>query len=154
MPTIETLGPLRHICHASGGCCQGNIAMLKKEEENRVHIQSQALSIQNPIQKGAIRKVDGQCVFLNPDQLCSIHAKFGEKQKPTVCQQFPFVAIHTEEEIRVGIDPGCLSAWKTWKDGPNVQPSSLVSTKNPIPQTTRAREQELLDVLAEEQLEE
>lgn len=150
MPTIETLGPLRHICHASGGCCQGNIAMLKKEEEVRVRIQAQHLQIQDPIQEGALKKSNGRCVFLNQEKLCSIHAQFGEREKPTVCKQFPFVAIHTEEEIRVGIDPGCLSAWKTWKNGPETQPSSLISTKHPISHMKRHREQELLDLLAKE----
>ena len=141
MPTIETLGPLRHICHASGGCCQGNVAMLKKTEEEDVQNQGQILNIPDPVQNGAIRKIRGSCVFLNTDRLCRIHAQFGESNKPTVCKQFPLVAIHTEEEIRVGIDPGCLSAWKTWKDGPRVQPGALISTKNPISQQARTPEQ-------------
>ena len=148
MPTIETLGPLRHICHASGGCCQGNVAMLKKTEESQVQEQGQLLSIQEPVRDGAIRKAGGSCVFLNPDRLCRIHAQFGEFNKPTVCQQFPLVAIHTEDEIRIGIDPGCLSAWKTWKDGPQVQPGALLSTKNPISQQARIHEQSLLDLLS------
>ena len=148
MPTIETLGPLRHICHASGGCCQGNIAMLKQAEEAQIRQQALLLNIQAPVQEGAIRKKNGSCTFLNSDSLCRIHSQFGEKNKPTVCQQFPIVAIHTEEEIRVGIDPGCLSAWKTWKDGPQVQPGALISTKNPISLQVRRHEQQLLDLLS------
>ena len=150
MPTIETLGPLRHICHASGGCCQGNVAMLKQSEEAQIAQQAQLLNIQDPVVEGAIRKSNGSCAFLNSDHLCRIHAQFGEVNKPSVCKQFPLVAIHTEQEIRVGIDPGCLSAWKTWKDGPQVQPGALISTKNPMPQQARAHEQQLLDLLSTE----
>ncbi|MAA78155.1 MAG: hypothetical protein CL916_02760 [Deltaproteobacteria bacterium] len=148
MPTIETLGPLRHICHASGGCCQGNVAMLKKTEEAQVQRQAQILQIPDPVHDGAIRKIGGSCTFLNPEHLCRIHAQFGEPNKPTVCKQFPLVAIHTEEEIRIGVDPGCLSAWKTWKDGPQIQPGALISTKNPISQQLRQHEQKLLDLLS------
>jgi Fe-S-cluster containining protein len=150
MPQIETLGPLRHICHASGGCCQGNIAMLKESEQEKVIDQAQKLKITRPIQHNALRKDVGRCVFLADDQRCRIHARFGEPEKPSVCRQFPLVAIHTEQEIRIGIDPGCLSAWKTWKEGPLLSPGSLISTKNPIPSSTRKMEQNLLDMLGTE----
>lgn len=30
------------------------------------------------------------CVFLNPEQLCQIHAELGPEAKPPVCQQYPF----------------------------------------------------------------
>lgn len=150
MPQIETLGPLRHICHASGGCCQGNVAMLKDAEEQKLCTQSQTLHIPNPVENKAIRKENGRCVFLSPQQLCQIHARFGEPEKPSVCRQFPLVAIHTEDEIRVGIDPGCLSAWKTWKDGPLVQPGALISTKHPVAQAVRSTEEQILDLLSTE----
>ena len=144
MPRIETLGALRHICHASGGCCQGNVASLKAQEQDILRTQAQALDISNPIEEQAIRKQKGQCVFLNEHKLCRIHERFGGVQKPTVCQQFPVVAIHTEEEIRVGIDPGCLSAWKSWETGPIIQPKSLISSKIPLPNRQRTHENKLL----------
>ena len=147
MPQIETLGTLRHECHATGGCCQGNIAILKPIEQETMRAQAVELNIPSPIENNAIRKESGRCVFLEADQKCTIHSRYGHENKPTICQQFPLVAIHTEKEIRIGIDPSCLSAWKTWKDGPLINPGSLISTKKPVQDIVRNQEQTLLDLL-------
>jgi len=72
--------------------------------------------------------VDGHCPFLGDDNLCQIHARYGSDAKPTVCKQFPMVAIRAEEGLRVGIDPACYSAFNTHKDGPLVASGSLIST--------------------------
>lgn len=37
-----------------------------------------------------IRKLDTRCVFLDDDNLCIIHKKFGEKAKPLACRIYPF----------------------------------------------------------------
>lgn len=41
---------------------------------------------------------DGACVFLNAENQCSIHARFGEAAKPIACRMFPF----SVRRVRVG----------------------------------------------------
>jgi len=147
MPQIETLGALRHECHSTGGCCQGNIAILKPSEQQKITSQAIELNVSSPVENNAIRKEKGRCAFLRADQKCKIHFRYGHENKPTICQQFPLVAIHTEREVRIGIDPSCLSAWKTWKEGPLVEPGPLISTKKPVQEVIRNQEQTLLDML-------
>ena len=35
------------------------------------------------------RRRDGACIFLGDDNLCGIHGKYGEHDKPLVCRVFP-----------------------------------------------------------------
>ncbi len=57
----------------------------------------------------AKRKSDGACVFLNPDDLCSIHAEVGSSSKPIGCRQFPFLIRPTPDGVMVGASFYCPS---------------------------------------------
>ena len=80
--------------------------------------QAAVLGIEEPLVEGALRRVDGRCVFLGADNMCRIHARFGHEKKPLVCRFFPRRALVAGDAVRIGADPGCTSTWKTWRDGP------------------------------------
>lgn len=68
----------------------------------------------------------GQCVFLDEQQLCRVHRVFGAEAKPLICQQYPLVALFTESGQRIGIDPGCYSAFSTDVNGDPVEVSDEI----------------------------
>lgn len=49
------------------------------------------------------------CVFLNEDQLCTIHAELGATAKPITCRQYPFQFTRTPDGIFVGASFFCTS---------------------------------------------
>jgi Fe-S-cluster containining protein len=58
-----------------------------------------------------LRRVDGACQFLRPDNLCEVHARFGEGAKPAMCRLFPFEFRATEAGLLAGVRLGeCVSA--------------------------------------------
>ena len=52
---------------------------------------------------------DPTCVFLDSEQLCSIHAELGASAKPITCRQYPFQFTRTPEGIFVGASFFCTS---------------------------------------------
>ena len=53
---------------------------------------------------------DGSCVFLNEQDRCRIHEKFGYDAKPLPCRLFPFVLVPAGDHWRVGLRYACPSA--------------------------------------------
>ncbi len=123
---IVALGPIRHACHACGSCCTGWRVKIADVERDRILAHAAALGVPDPIDAAgpsggaALRTENGACVFLGPDRLCRIHARFGGDEKPLVCQVFPRLAVRGEDFVRIGADPGCSSTWRTWRDGPEL----------------------------------
>lgn len=52
-------------------------------------------------------RADGRCVFLNDENRCRIHGKFGEPAKPRACRLYPFVFNPAGDEFRVDIRFDC-----------------------------------------------
>jgi hypothetical protein len=52
----------------------------------------------------------GKCVFLDPQQLCSIQSELGSGSKPTGCHKFPFQFCRTPDGFYVGISFYCSAA--------------------------------------------
>jgi Fe-S-cluster containining protein len=129
---IEVLGPLRHTCLLSGGCCQGHFVHVSGEEAARVTALAPALGVDDPIVDGQLRRAGGRCAFLGDDNLCRIHATFGAEAKPIVCRQYPIVAIRVDGDVRIGVDPGCLTGWKTWDSAPELDAGRFVATQRDI----------------------
>lgn len=124
-PTSErvlALRPLRHACHACGTCCQGWKVWIDPDERPEIDRVAAALGVDRPYEDLLLRMVGGRCVFLDDANLCRIHGAYGAAAKPRVCQTFPRRAVRTEEGLRVGIDPGCTSTARSWRDGPEVTP--------------------------------
>ncbi|MBT3220778.1 MAG: YkgJ family cysteine cluster protein [Proteobacteria bacterium] len=116
---VVLLGPLRHRCYACGKCCYGiTPGLVDEEEEERIKRHSATLGIENPVEDGAVRFKDGECVLLDSRRLCLVHGEFGLMEKPRRCREFPVKALVTESgEIRAGIDPSCVNTWRSWRDG-------------------------------------
>ncbi len=116
---LRALSTPRHACHACGNCCYGHRITLQGEDElARIARFGAHFGIADPIDDGALATVDGHCVFLGADRLCNIHREFGSAAKPGVCQQYPLRISRADDGLRVGIDPGCTSVWRSWRDGP------------------------------------
>ena len=94
------------------------------DEIARVEAAGTTLGIDAPIVDGRLRHIDGVCVFLEADDRCAIHRRLGAAAKPAICQQYPFALVQTEGGRRAGIDPGCLRASATWRDGPADAPTA------------------------------
>jgi len=99
-------------------------------ERERIVRQAAVLGVEEPLVDGALRRVDGRCVFLGEDKMCRIHARFGAEKKPLVCRFFPRRALIAGDAVRVGADPGCTSTWKTWRDGPLMELAPMPSPRN------------------------
>jgi hypothetical protein len=102
-----------------------HVRVAEDAEASRLIANADALGVPDPIEDGRLRTVDGRCVFQADDGRCRVHASFGAAAKPAVCQQYPLVAVQTEVDLRVGVDPGCYTAWATWEAGPEVAPGRL-----------------------------
>lgn len=136
MTSLRALREPRHACHACGACCHGmRIRLLGDEETGRILSLGAELGVDDPVDNGRLRFVDGHCVFLGDNQLCRIHQRFGAASKPVLCRQYPAVLVHTESDTRIGIDPGCFTLFKTWREGdPLAADAPLVphaSTQDP-----------------------
>jgi len=53
------------------------------------------------------RRSCGSCVFLSEKNLCGIHSLLGLREKPQVCQQFPFLFSESPEGVTVGLSHYC-----------------------------------------------
>jgi len=77
-------------------CCRTLVGHLTDEERRRIDEQgwAQQLGVAPYVKIGrgwALNKQpDGACVFLDEQNRCKIHAKFGEADKPLACRIFPF----------------------------------------------------------------
>ena len=144
--SVELLSPLRHSCTGCGGSCQGSHAYLLDEEEvRRVAQYGAELEIPNPIEDGHLRQQAGSCVFLGSGSRCRIHAAYGADLKPTVCRQYPVVALRTESGLRVGIDPGCYTHLETYPAAPELEDARFVAKRLDIPSAQVSWEQAFLD---------
>lgn len=131
---IETLGPVRHRCDRSGGCCEGHMVRVTPEEEARIVGLAPGLGVAEPVVDSApglprvLRREAGRCVFLAADG-CRVHRAHGADAKPAICRQYPLVAVRVGDAVRVGVDAGCLSAWATWQSGPKLESPGLVVSR-------------------------
>jgi lysine-N-methylase len=55
-------------------------------------------------------QVDGACVFLDANQRCRIHLKFGEAAKPLACRLYPLLIYPAGNKILVGLRFSCPTA--------------------------------------------
>ncbi len=147
-PTLALPVP-RHACHGCGGSCQGVTVRPLPDEIPGLRETAAALGVDDPFVDGTLRQVDGRCVFLADDQRCRIHATHGAAAKPHVCRQFPLVVVHAEGGARIGVDPSCFHAWRSWRDGPEPPEDTVL---HGVPRERPAGEQQaeatLLSLLA------
>lgn len=123
-PTV--LGPVRHRCMACGAGCHGTDVLVADDERSQLEAIATELGVPDPFDGPHLRKERGRCVFLEDDARCAIHRRFGIEAKPLVCRQYPLVARQVGLEVRLGVDPGCLHAWRSWEDGPEVEDGTRI----------------------------
>lgn len=123
------------------------IARLLPGEEEGILDLAARLGVEAPLEGAVLRKVDGRCVFLDQDDRCRIHARFGAAAKPVVCRQYPVVAVLTEAGARIGLDPGCYATWQVWQDGPEVDVSEVLPGSRSLPAEAAVVEQQVLALL-------
>ncbi|MFH1308213.1 MAG: YkgJ family cysteine cluster protein [archaeon] len=78
-------------CNLCGRCCQKwgislNIKDIKKVN-NLGYSLNDFVEVKNSVAR--LKQKKGRCVFLEPDNSCTIHNTHGYKSKPQVCQSFP-----------------------------------------------------------------
>jgi len=147
---MQALDDLRHTCLGCGGSCRGvRVPLVGDDEPVRVAALAKDLGVDDPIVGGALRQVDGSCVFLDEALRCRIHARFGSEAKPRVCRQYPTVVVHTEGGVRAGIDPGCYTAWRTWRDGPTIDVEAFVAGRSDLDERQTQYEYGLLGLTSE-----
>ncbi len=125
MPTepYATIGPPKADCLARGNCCYGHrVDLLDDGEIARITGHAATLGIPDPVVEGELRFEDGGCVFLGEDRLCSIHREFGFAEKPVRCQAWPLKLVRTEGEVRMSVDPGCVTTHKHFASGAILEP--------------------------------
>lgn len=150
MSVIQVLGPVRHACLRCSGSCQGVVVTLKPSEREDIARRAASLGIPNAVEGDQLRQVDGRCALLDERGDCRLHAAHGPEGKPRVCRQYPVVAIHAEEGVRVGVDPGCYTHLQTWQGGPLVEMGHLEVVPAPErPDAERAAEEAILGLLDE-----
>jgi lysine-N-methylase len=127
LPQVVLPPGARFTCHRCGDCCRSFPVALTDEETERYakrdwkaagvlpdHVGAVFDEVPRPGRKIARllkRRPDGACIFLGlEDNLCRIHGKLGEPEKPLACRLFPFTVIQGDEEDprpRIGCHFAC-----------------------------------------------
>lgn len=106
----------RWSCHSCGTCCRTLVGHLFPDEVARLDEQNWAAELGvAPYLKTTLggvlnKQPDGACVFLDAENKCRIHAKFGEKAKPIACRIFPFAVRPVRQGWQVSFRFDCPSA--------------------------------------------
>ena len=98
-------------CQACGRCCRADWKItIEASKAEQLRARGPELSvIQEPSGSWSLNTKSGQCAFLLPDQLCSIHKHQGEEAKPLSCQIFPYIFHPTPDGVHVGLSHYCPS---------------------------------------------
>jgi lysine-N-methylase len=107
-------------CRGCGECCRGYLAInLTPEERDRLQaqgwgsdpcLQGQPLFTQRGGTYYLAHRADGCCVFLDGENRCRIHAKFGEAAKPLTCRLYPFGFVPAGKDVRIDLRFDCPAA--------------------------------------------
>ena len=65
---------------------------------------------------GLAKRQDGRCVFLDNENLCAIHKKFGSNAKPMACQLYPFVLTPIAGRLHIGLRFDCPAVCQSHGD--------------------------------------
>lgn len=150
----KTIDDARWSCQSCGACCRGFsfgpvephvIAGLqeKKIEEHWAPAQKE-WHVQNPkTGEFFFTHVDGHCIFLQEDNRCAIHARFGSKAKPWFCREYPFHVVEDPQGLNITIREDCGGAHKSFLSGEkiNEQLEELFSIERIVPRQKFSMEQ-------------
>lgn len=107
-------------CHHCGDCCRSYAIRVTELESAKIDGQGWdaerdlgGLAAVVPDGRKGLQlnhRADGTCVFLNDDDTCRIHAKFGAAAKPMACRIYPFILVPAGDHWRVALRLACPSA--------------------------------------------
>ncbi len=107
-------------CVQCGRSCQGNLQVRADpffEKEMRKSPLAESYTKETglrPIHRGeegfrVLRRQDEQCIFLDQDNLCKVHAEHGSEAKPLACRLFPFSVTPTPDGYFVRLSFYCTA---------------------------------------------
>ncbi|MBX9585057.1 MAG: YkgJ family cysteine cluster protein [Gemmataceae bacterium] len=106
-------------CSGCGACCRVYRVPVTADERKRIEAQGWEAEadlkdtpyfVADKTGDWLNHRPDGACVFLGPDNLCRIHAKFGSAGKPLACRVYPFLLVPAGDHWRVGLRFACPMA--------------------------------------------
>ena len=154
MTNPKVLSDARWSCQSCGACCRG-FSFGPVEEHivrglEQKHIAEhwdpakEEWYIRHP-QTGEFyfTHVDGHCIFLQDDNLCAIHARWGSEAKPWFCREYPFSVVEDEEGMSITVRDDCGGFHKSMDDGALVgsQIEEILAIARPIPHQRFAPQQ-------------
>jgi lysine-N-methylase len=119
LPTVQNWS-----CHNCGGCCRQHLIEITEEERQRINSQGWTAEHGVPAGRSAVKRLsawwqrrryrlahqpNGDCVFLDENKLCRIHARFGEAAKPLACRIYPYAFHPAGNSVTVGLRYSCPS---------------------------------------------
>lgn len=147
----------RWSCHACGACCRlfqlGPVApAVIADLEQRGIAQAWPAAATEPWHERRetpngpafyLRKVDGACVFLQPDNYCAVHRLYGAAAKPDFCQEFPFQVTHDPNGTVVTARGECAGFYASSADGEALEAQVTdvlaIPRSRPIPRFSPAQ---------------
>jgi Fe-S-cluster containining protein len=120
---LQVLPWPEHRCVGCGGSCQGHwVGPLDPAFVARTNARLPALREKHPqlrdrrafvrLTPGApdlyLNSEAGQCLFLDPDRRCILHAEYGPAGKPAQCRMFPYQRQEDGRHTRLGVGLSCL----------------------------------------------
>lgn len=127
-PEVVTLPESRFTCHGSGQCCR-TYALGPLDEEDVRRLEALDLAGRFPeagpgpyVRRNDqdaiyLERREERCVFLQPDALCGIHARFGSEAKPKVCRSYPWNAQLTIAGLRISDQSECSTFGRSVRAG-------------------------------------
>lgn len=151
---MKTLPDARWSCGQCGACCRG---FRFGPVEPAVVEGLKARDIARhwpPAQQGWLEEVDGpsgtayyfrnradgSCVFLQADNGCAIHARFGAEAKPGFCREFPYSSVQTATDVSVIVRGECAGLYHSFRDGTLVsaEAEAVLALPRAVPQRRHA----------------
>ena len=129
----------RHACQGSGMCCRSyRLGPVTENEVARIS----ALPLHDALPdlpadgvfttiegRSFLKSVGAQCVFLGADNLCRLHAQFGEAAKPIACREYPAAVKATYREALVYNNHQCASHFVALMRGPALIDAARLTGK-------------------------
>ena len=146
MSDVTTLSDGRWSCRSCGTCCRGfsfgpveeHIIEGLNERDIASHWTpaKEEWYVTHP-QTGEFyfTHIDGHCIFLQEDQMCAIHARWGSRAKPWFCREYPFSVVEHEQGKSITVRDDCGGFHKSMDDGQNIseQVEEVLDIVRPVP---------------------
>ena len=146
MSEATTLADGKWSCRSCGACCKGfsfgpveeHIITGLKEKDVSFHWKpaQEEWYVTHP-QTGEyyFTHVDGHCIFLQDDQMCAIHGRWGSLAKPWFCREYPFSVVEHEKGVSITVRDDCGGFHKSMDDGQPIseQTQEVLDIIRPVP---------------------